>query len=80
MDPKNIGAIYVRVLCLYFPQGVIIFGLTFRSLINFESIFVYQSYLHFKCFLTDVQMHLANSLITRSNICGLRDRLTVTPS
>lgn len=30
--------------------------------------------------LAGVQMNLANSLITTSNICGLRNGLTLTPS
>ena len=33
--------IYVRVFCLCFPLGVLVSALTFRSLINFEFIFVY---------------------------------------
>ena len=33
--------IYVRVFCLCFPLGVSVSGLTFRSLIHFEFIFVY---------------------------------------
>ena len=33
--------IYVRVFCQCFPLGVLVSGLTFRSLIHFECIFVY---------------------------------------
>ena len=35
------AVIYVRVFCQCFPLGVLVSGLTFRSLIHFEFIFVY---------------------------------------
>ena len=38
---EDLALIYVKVFCLCFPLRVLVSGLTFRSLIHFEFIFVY---------------------------------------
>ena len=38
---EDLAVIYVRVFCLFSSRSFIVSGLTFRSLIHFEFIFVY---------------------------------------